>query len=293
MKISPARKTYYRISSDFFMGSRLDEYRRLLSFALDRGYRSVTVREAVAELARSGGMGPSDLWLIVRHDIDTDPVTARLMFQIERELGVVGTFYFRLSTVDVRLMREIEEGGGEASYHYEELATVSKRRGLARGQAQEAVEEARGLFVRNLEWLRSRTGLEMSTVASHGDFENRYLGVSNTVLLADLALRRQTGIRHEAYDAALMDLVGARFSDEGAPRFWVSGSPESALEQRIPFMYLLVHPRHWRSNIPVNLRDDVARTVDGLSCRLRRSYRQTRRWLAKQRQSEVRRPDKV
>ena len=265
-----ARTLYHRAYSDFLMRSRLGEYRRLLLLALQGGYRFKTIRDAHEELAGSDGPSDSDRWLIVRHDIDTDPGTARRMFEVEQELGTVGTFYFRLSTIDAVLMRAIEAAGGEASYHYEELATVAKRRGVRKGEAGTVLEEARALFARNIEALRTTTGLPMSTVASHGDFANRYLGTPNTVILADRDLRRRTGIALESYDAAFMDRVGARFSDEGAPRFWVSGNPDVALGEGVPLVYLLVHPRHWRSNAVVNARDDIGRIAEWLLYWLRR-----------------------
>lgn len=65
-----------------------------------------------------------------RHDIDTDVGGARAFFEIEKALGIRASYYFRLSTIDRDLMREINSYGSEVGYHYEELATHAKRYGL-------------------------------------------------------------------------------------------------------------------------------------------------------------------
>jgi hypothetical protein len=68
--------------------------------------------------------------LVHRHDIDSDLRTARKMFALEVKHGVQASYYFRLSTLDYGFMRDIEAAGGEASYHYEEVATYAKRHRL-------------------------------------------------------------------------------------------------------------------------------------------------------------------
>ena len=93
--------------------------------------------------------------MVLRHDVDTDPTTAAAMWQIARSLGVRASFYFRLSTLDIDLMRRIAESGSEAGYHYEEAATVAKRERLrTRERALQEMPRMRDLFRRNLDDLR-------------------------------------------------------------------------------------------------------------------------------------------
>ena len=127
MNDSLVGKIMNRVFADFVMPSRLHEYRGLLQGALDAGYVITSIEQFWRSKAGPGPT-PSNPFLILRHDVDTDPGTARKMFLIERDLSVVSSYYFRLSTIDARLMSEILDHGGEASYHYEELATVAKRR---------------------------------------------------------------------------------------------------------------------------------------------------------------------
>src|SRR6185369_13900595 len=139
--------------------------------------------------------------LILRHDIDTDPRTAGAMWALERERGIVSSYFFRLSTVDVHLMRTIAAAGGDAGYHFEELATIAKAARLRTAEEVRArLPEARDRFAVNLDRLRRQTGLPLRIAASHGDFVNRAVGVNNTEILDDPAFRESVGIELEAYD---------------------------------------------------------------------------------------------
>ena len=194
-----------RVYSDFLMRSRLGRYRAMLETALDTGYEIISVEELWRRVA-GPGLDPDRRYLVLRHDVDTDPGTAGVMWSIDRELGVTSSYYFRLSTISAGLMTDIASGGGEASYHYEEIATIAKRRGLPdRADVEAHIPEAQAEFARNLEHLRSLTGLPMPVVSAHGDFVNRRLGTPNWMILADAAFRREVGVEAEAYDG---DLIG-------------------------------------------------------------------------------------
>ena len=265
-----ARTAAQRLYADFRMPSRLDSFERLLRAFVEAGY-AVTSIEAFARRLLDSGAGTTERTLILRHDVDTDPATARAMWQIEHRLGVAGSYYFRLSTLDADLMAAIAEAGGSASYHYEEIATVAKRRRLRTSAEVEAcLPEAQAEFRENLLRLRTLTGLPMEIVASHGDFVNRRLGVPNWRLLVDDAFRRSVGIVAEVYDQALMAPVTSRHSDTLYPRFWLPASPLAAVLQGDPVVYVLVHPRHWRTAPAENLRDDLRRVAEGIAYALPR-----------------------
>ncbi len=257
-----------RIYSDFLMPSRLEEYRRLLESALHAGYSIVSI-EQYWRLVTEASLDPARRHLILRHDIDTDPGTASLMWQIERSLGVGASHFFRRSTLDVALMQTIAEGGGQASYHYEELATVAKqRRPRNRDEALLLIPEAQDRFAVNIGKLRARTGLVMDVVASHGDFLNRRLDIRNTEILADAGFRTEVGVVLETYDQAFLDTVSSYHRDLPPPTRWMHQDPFVSISRGDPIMYVLVHPRPWRVNRWVNALDDVNRLRDGLSYRL-------------------------
>jgi len=253
-----------RVRSDFLMRSRLGLYRQLLESALDAGYRIHSVG-GLWRLNNSDGLDPEQRYLVLRHDVDTDWRTAAAMWEIDRELGAESSYFFRLSTIAPALIADIAGGGSEASYHYEELATVAKRRGLRTGAAALAhMTEARDLFAANITRLRAMTGLPMQVVAAHGDFVNRRLGIPNWVILDDLDVRQDVGIVLETYDEAYLRHLPNRVSDAPYPHFWVPGDPAEQIGTGEPVVSLLVHPRHWRVDRKINARDDVRRVVEGL-----------------------------
>jgi hypothetical protein len=253
-----------RVRSDFLMRSRLGLYRELLRSALDAGYRVHSVAGLWA-LIDGGRLGSEGRHLVLRHDVDTDWRTAAAMWEIDRDLGVESSYFFRLTTMAPALLAQIAGSGSEASYHYEELATVAKRRGLRSGaDATRHLPEARDLFATNLGRLRTATGLPMRVVAAHGDFINRRLGVPNQVILDDPDLRRTLDIDLETYDEAYLRHLPSRHSDAPYPEFWVPDDPAGPIQRGEAVVSVLVHPRHWRVDRKVNARDDLQRVAEGL-----------------------------
>ena len=259
-----AKTILERVYSDFLMPSRLENYRQLLEYARGSGY-DISSISRFWHLSQRGTVLPSGKYLILRHDIDTGLGTAREMWRIEKDLKVYGSYFFRLSTVDVNLMKEIELSGGEASYHFEEIAAAAKRLKLrSREEVQRYMKEIQADFAKNLLRLRQATGLGMTTVASHGDFVNRKLGIPNQELLRDASFRRSMDIELEAYDEALNKYVGQRCSDTHPPQWWRPSSPEEAIGEGTTIINVLVHPRQWRKDILDNLVDDTNRLIEGM-----------------------------
>lgn len=256
------KRIWNRVYSDFLMPSRLDEYEAILKAALAQGYEIHSVISFWR--AAQVGLSPKNRYLICRHDIDTDVETADDMFRIERKLGVRATYYFRLSTINVKLMQSIQNEGSEASYHYEELATYAKKHGLVtREQVTSQIDRIRDLFRTNLMELKQRTGLPMGSVASHGDFVNRALGMPNWELL-NSELRTELGIEVETYDSSLMNLYSSTHTDMHYPKYWRTESPLLAIQQEVPAVHVLTHPRHWRTAPLENLIDDAKRLYEDL-----------------------------
>ncbi|MGV7207285.1 hypothetical protein ACLB1G_05465 [Oxalobacteraceae bacterium A2-2] len=234
-----------RLYGDYLMPSRLPQYAALLRQAEAAGYRQLPVRDYLRAL--DGGEA-GRRYLVHRHDIDSDLRTTRKLFALEQRHGVRASYYFRLCTLDYGLMRAIEDYGGEASYHYEEIATCAKRWGLREAGAVRArLPEMRAEFEANFHRIEQALGRKLHTVASHGDFANRRLGVANHELLADPALRRRCGIACECYDARLLDSLDGYISDRPPPRWFHPQPPQAALG-RLQRICLLTHPVQWHTN---------------------------------------------
>jgi hypothetical protein len=257
------RTLFNRLYSDYVMPSRLTMHEQFIRAARDAGYTQTSVR-GFFESMRAGRRAHEKV-VVHRHDIDTDVRTARKLFEVEKRHHIKSSYYFRLSTLDFGLMREIEEYGSEASYHYEELATFAKENKIKNPAAIHGrLPEIKNKFEENFRWIEQRLGTKMTTVASHGDFANRRLKVNNTEILTDPKLRERCGIECETYDRALMDNVDIYISDRPYPQDYHPISPIDAIgrHQRI---YLLTHPRQCETNWRENTKDNLFRFYEGVT----------------------------
>jgi len=254
-----------RLYRDYLQPERLEELRALVARAVELGYEPMTL-SGFGERAAAGDLAARVL--LLRHDIHSDVPRVRRMWEIERGLRIVGSFFFRRSTWDVPFMRELSAAGCEVGYHYEELATLIKRRGAASAaEARALIGPARERLRASLAELRAGSGLALDVLASHGDFANRALDVANVELLEDAAFRAAIGVRLEAYDVE--DRVDVRCSDGGA-RGWEPVDPAAALERGAGVVELLLHPRAWGRAPAANARLDLGRVVEGTRYGLRR-----------------------
>ena len=74
--------------------------------------------------------------VILRHDVDRLPENALRMAQIEAELGVKASYYFRMApeSFDRDIIKKIAEMGHEIGYHYENLSAVAGRKDFRKSQ---------------------------------------------------------------------------------------------------------------------------------------------------------------
>src|SRR5215475_11771773 len=255
---------WYRIYADFFMPSRLETYREFLCNAIYRGYEICSIDFLWQKIKSNGEIESQKKYLVLRHDVDTDTATAKVMWHLEKSLNVKSSYYFRLSTVDIDLMQKIALAGGEASYHFEEIATLATKKRLKRREdILPYMPYIRSMFKDNLNLLRKKSNLPMKIVASHGDFVNRKLGMPNWEILQDNSFRHEVNIELEVYDHAFSQYITSRHSDTSFPHFWQPGNPLQAVQTGMHIIYVLVHPRSWRANPRENFRDDIKRAWEG------------------------------
>ncbi len=251
-----------RLYCDYLMPSQLAAYEKVVHQAQDAGYRQISVR-GYFDLVRDGSCAPGKV-LVHRHDIDTDLRTTRKLFEIEQKHGIISSFYFRLSTLDFGLMREIENYGSEASYHYEELAAYAKKHRIKDPVIlRQRMPEIRSNFRANFSRIEHGLGKKMRTVASHGDFVNRRLKLTNTEILDDPQLRQECGIACETYDRALLDHIDLYISDRPAPQYYHPTSPCDAIRSQRRIC-LVTHPRQVETNWKENTKDNIFRLYEGL-----------------------------
>lgn len=101
--------------------------------------------------------------VILRHDIDSIPQRALRMALIEADLGISGTYYFRMTreVFDRQIIQEIANMGHEIGYHYEDFCA-------AKGNWDVAITH----FRKNLEKLR--TIYPVTTISMHGSPLSKY-----------------------------------------------------------------------------------------------------------------------
>lgn len=254
---------FRRLYCDYLMPSQLAAYEQLVCSAKRAGYRQTSVRH-YHDMVKQRAPLPERV-IVHRHDIDTDLRTTRKLFDIEKKYGVISSFYFRLSTLDIELMRQIEDYGSEASYHYEELATFAKQNRIKDAAAvRERLPEIRTDFIANFSRIEQRMGRKLRTVAGHGDFANRQLKVANTEILADPELRQRCGIEVESYDRILMENIDIYITDRPPPQCYHPTSPLEALGQ-YRRIYLLTHPRQVETNWTANTKENLCRFYEQLT----------------------------
>lgn len=257
-----------RLKEDYFKKNRLQQYKEVLRCAKCNGYRMVGVLDFY-RLVSSGELGNNRI-LLNRHDIDTSPKVARLMFEIEKTVyfkDASATYYFRDSTIDKKLIQQIEECGYETGYHYEEIATFEKKNKLkSKEELLSRFPEIQEMFIHDLKKFRSETDSRSQTVASHGDFVNVLLDLPNHTLIQDEEFRRKCCITAEAYDNNLMMYIDKRLADH---TLMLSFSTEAcaAFELGYRVVMILTHPRNWKVDIIANTRENIKRLVQGIKYR--------------------------
>lgn len=146
----------------------------LLGTLRDSGYNFMTVNDF-----SSGKVSKEGKQLVLRHDVDKKPINSLVVATIESELGIKGTYYFRITpgSLDKDILREISSMGHEVGYHYEDLDLVSQkskaeiRKSKVNGE-YDLVRRAFDSFRANLADMRQIVPVE--TVCMHGSPMSRH-----------------------------------------------------------------------------------------------------------------------
>lgn len=254
----------------------LNKYRELCRVIADSDYTLLTLDQyfSLRKLP--------ERFIILRHDVDDEPEYALKMAQLENELNIKSTYYFRTTENVFKhdIIRKISSLGHEVGYHYEVLDE-------ARGNYVIAIE----IFKQNLEEFEKIC--DVKTIAQHGSpliGKLNATSISGLYEIAKSMLRgnkvftswlnadiwkeydfRDYGITGEAYIS--MDFNDVfYFSDTGMSwnnRYRMkdvisqtsSGINDIEIKNttdilniiksyRANHIYLLVHADQWRDNLP-------------------------------------------
>lgn len=231
--------------------SRLDIYKTILLFAMERGYVVTSLVDWYDNYKDS-----NKKVLILRHDVDYDNKGAYDMYSLEKSLGVKSTFYFRWSTVHDKIMSEMHETGFEVSLHYETLAEYAKNNHVFTKEKidQKVIEQCRNLLSSEIYRFEKRY-FHIKTICSHGDKRNRILGIPNHVIV-DQSFLMQHRLYFETYDKNIISKFDAYISDSSIYNGFVwqhSGSPFEMIKEEKHTICLLTHPIHWNQSFFKNI----------------------------------------
>jgi hypothetical protein len=162
-------------------------------------------------------------------------------------------------------MKEIEQYGSEASYHFEELATYAKKNNIkSKDEILNHLDKIKDEFKQNFKDIEVKMqGVRLNTVCSHGDFANRKLGIVNNIIIKDTKLREELGIECETYDKDIMKSFDIYVSDKPYPVFY---TPNSIFEYigKENIICMLSHPRQWHPSLLCNIKENIKRLYEGL-----------------------------
>ena len=133
----------------------IEKYQLLLNTFSEKGYAFQTFAEFL--------QNPISKGIILRQDVDKKPFHSLRFAEIQHELGIRSTFYFRIKPCSFQpeVISRIQSLGHEIGYHYENLAD-------SKGDLEQAVAD----FEKALKKLRQHA--EIKTICMHGSPLSRY-----------------------------------------------------------------------------------------------------------------------
>lgn len=265
------KAVFHRLYSDFFLPQRSADYRAILEKAVEENYKHYTLPEYFALLKKGISESDHQRIFIHRHDIDTDPNTALLFYEAEKEYQIKASYYFRLSTLDKKIMQLFHQDGFEVGYHFEEIADYCKKHHIfSAKELNKHFTAIRELFKTQLRHVEKKAGFKISSIASHGDFVNRKLKTPNYAFITD-ELLNECGLEFECYNPLLTESFTTMCSDAPYPHFYRGTTPLEAIKAGHRRIHFLSHPRHWKSAPWINLKDNLNRAKEEIPFLLQRN----------------------
>ena len=154
----------------------LHKYEQFLKSALNQGYQLTSYQDYLENDYPKA--------MVLRHDVDKKPQNSLRTAQLQHQLGVKGTYYFRAvpESFDDIIIKKIVDLGHEVGYHYEDLT-------ICKGNYENAIQH----FEKWLEKLR--VFYPVKTICMHGSPLSKW----DNKLLWDKYNYRDYGIVAEPY----------------------------------------------------------------------------------------------
>jgi hypothetical protein len=238
----------YRI--EFELPAKLKDYQRLLLRSIDEGFEFYTVEE----YWQKRNINIAQKYIVLRHDVDYDPVTAAALAILESNLQIKSTFYFRWSTSDKTIVKFISSMGHEIGLHFETIADYAKKHNLTLKEQvnnPQVFDECRSILKKEINDFEYFFG-DISSVTSHGDKWNISNHFSNAELLRDQDLSEYFIIVCASFLENYRAFFDLFIADSGG--HWTSESFDQALQNSPDRLYVLVHPDWWNDKVKYSMR---------------------------------------
>ncbi len=211
--------------------------------------------------------------IILRHDVDLKPLNSLATAIIENELGIQGTYYFRMvpESFDVEIIKKIADLGHEIGYHYETMDTASvklkvKSEKLSERKREELIDVAYNEFCENLEEFRKI--YPVKTICMHGSprspwdnkeiwykYDYRKLGIIGEpyfdIDFNEVFYLTDTGRRWDGFKYSVRDRVPQqqKWIEQGLVFRTTNDIIKAVNENRFPSKAMItIHPQRWSDN---------------------------------------------
>jgi len=151
------------------MDFTLKKYQILIKTLIKQDYNFQTFQKFLEK--------PKSKSIVLRHDVDKLPENSLRFAKIQNELGIKGSYYFRIvpESFNTDIIKEIAELGHEVGYHYEDvdLAVKSmKNEKLIINNEEKIANQGIVLFEKHLTDLRKYYPIK--TICMHGSPLSKY-----------------------------------------------------------------------------------------------------------------------
>jgi len=154
------------------MDFNLHAFDKLLKSFLDKNYQFQTFYDFL--------VAPISKVVILRHDVDRLPNNALQTAVIEHQMGIKGTYYFRVvpESFDLNIMQKIADMGHEIGYHYEDVDLVYRKNykliksSTGKLDLEKLIDLSYESFCKNLENFRKY--FDIKTICMHGSPSSKY-----------------------------------------------------------------------------------------------------------------------
>jgi hypothetical protein len=235
----------------------LEKYEQFLKAALANNYQLVSYQDYLKNNYPKA--------MILRHDVDKKPQNSLKTAQLQHQLGVKGTYYFRAvpESFDETIVAQIAKLGHEIGYHYEDLT-------ICKGDESKAIQHFE-------KWLtRLRKFYPVKTVCMHGSptskWDNRKLwenyNYQDFGIVAepyfDIDFNKvfyitDTGRKWDGHQVSVRDKVVSNFNLS----FHSTNELIAAFENKqLPNQILQnIHPQRWTDNRAAWTQELVAQNI--------------------------------